>query len=252
MTIAPATVASQLVDRLNELRIRPRSTWGGALDQVRFTLRGLKARDYEAYLAVSSMVSALECDPEAVCKIADEMESLGLHELVDSQNVLRSLSAVGCAERAESFALKMVEMPYAATVLNDLTDAVFCAGSLGGVERVAAAAKEFWRVEDEMVMDAALVDRIRQKASDEEFAAFHGNVVEVMGAAGWISPPMIYYSPMSCDGPDDCAAIARVIVRPNEDNSLCEIEDVLMGGMIAADDRLFRQGIITLGLSSAE
>lgn len=237
-----ASKAVPLIDRLNQLRVRRVDSIQTELDQVRFQAQGLKRVNPAAYLAISSMIAAIEDDGDAVRDLAEQLEAEFPFEIGSHINVLRSLLTV--ADRAQ---IKLQVARLAERIDDPRLAGVVAYSLLAAGEMSAALAtiQSFDRLPgtSSLAQTFSVANSLLQAGIDDEtLAGYIDRANEHFLREGWCRPIMSMHVPLRAreDGPK---AIARFVVDAAPEEVLAT-EDALMDAFIAARDPLFCNGIV--------
>lgn len=248
-TGVPATIAANLIDKLNLIRIRPQTEWGNELEQVRFSVRALKSADAGAHLAVSSMIAALDGDHEELVSIASRLTPR--LDLTDRFNVLLSLSVAGCTEKAWDLACELNQEAHDPVMVSAIADCMLTLGSLSRVLDLIHYRQEHFgllagAIEEERIATSLL----EAGADDEMFSEFLRSVKVAIRDQGWVAPPILITECLSQDE-GMSGVLARVMITTDPERAL-EVEDVFMDALIAAQEPMFINGMIACSVSLTE
>jgi NAD(P)-dependent dehydrogenase (short-subunit alcohol dehydrogenase family) len=244
-----AGIANELVGRLNVLR-KQRAADSRELDQVRFRARGLEKKNHAAFLAVSSMIAALEGDAAAVQCYADEVAERYPFETQHVTNTIRSLIGVGAYEPAKSAIERFLESVadaedasigcYNFLLIGALTDARVWASRLNIQRQMPSR-----RLHETERVATALLDI---GVSDEDMSAYLRNILGTMRGQGWRAPIMQLRETISTEV--EAPAICRILIDA-EAEDLLDVEDNLMSALYSSEDKVYTNGFVITSIMTA-
>ncbi|MFC3717111.1 hypothetical protein ACFONC_13200 [Luteimonas soli] len=241
----PATIASSLIDRLNSLRAKHVDARGNELDQIRFSVRGLKKARYESYLSVSSMIAALAGDVDEVRTIASELQAKN-YEFTDMLNVLISLSTTRCKAETVEIAKDLIQHVETLADATFITDCVLASGAFDSVHDVAAIHAEQHGLELAEYEDVRVVDGLRRQEVDElQYDGFLTASRNALSSLGWPTAPVLIGESML---EDEAVPVARFLIDSEADVAL-DVEDAFMDELIRSNDPIFTKGKMVCSIS---
>lgn len=248
-TGVPATIAADLIDKLNLLRIRHVDDWGNALAQVSFSVQALRSADVGAHLAVSSMIAALDGKLDDLEAIASRLTPK--HDLTDRFNVLLSLSTAGCTERAWELAYEMIQEAHDREMVSSIADCVLSAGSLTRVLELADyRQRTFGSPVGELEEERIALSLLAAGIDDDTFGQFLRSIKGALREQGWLSAPVLLTECFNSED-GDSPVIAKIVITASAERAL-DVEEAFMDTMIAANDPIFMSGTVACSVSLAE
>ena len=246
-TGVPATIASGLIDRLNSLRVRHKDDLGNDLDQVRFSVRALKNADYDAYLAVSSMIASLSGNTDELESIAREMDGRTA-SFTSRLNLLLSLSMSKCRTATWELAKDLIDDAPDLYTATQITDSVLSSGSFSLVRDLAERHSKQRGFPIEFYEDVRVADAFERCGIDEKaFSEFLDSTKNTLKKLGWPTAPILISERTSCYD-DSCGGFARFLISAEPDTAQ-EVEERFMDELIAQNEPLFMTGKIACSIS---
>lgn len=248
MTAAlPATVAGRLIDRLNSLRHKHVDRRGNELDQIRFSVQALRKADFPAFLAVKSMIAALEGDQDEIASLSAEMRQASA-SLTDEMNLLLSLSVAGMRDETVALASQIIERVHDFNLAMKVTDCILSTGKVSEVEAIANQFAERHEFDPAIFEDVRIVRRLREVGvSEEQFVNFFELSRDILKDLGWPSATMNVTerrNPMF----EDCGAFAQFYIGC-EGEEAQQVEEQFMDRLIEQGEQLFLNGSVACAIT---
>lgn len=247
MTALPATVAHRLIDRLNSLRHKHVDRRGNELDQIRFSVQALRSADYPAFLAVKSMIAALEGNQEEIASLSAELRNV-TSSFTDELNLLLSLSISGMRDETVALASELIEGVHDFNLAMQITDCVLSTGKIEEVETVANRFAERHEFDPALFEDVRIVRRLREVGvSEEQFVNFFEASRAALSDLGWPSATMNVTerrNPMF----EGCGAFTHFYIGCEGDEAQ-QVEEQFMDKLIEQGEQLFLNGSVACAIT---